>query len=154
MRAGIATLVLSLATGGSGAGTPAKSAETSRAELAPVSRQADAPGAVVRLPSGKKVRVYSVTRVAFGDNSHPPSFMLRYETELEPKDSEGLRSEVREVWELLRPKCDVAGDSYAMIMANEPIRGVVSQTRSFTYGFEKGVDGQWRMREPKKAPGK
>lgn len=107
-------------------------------------------GSVVQLPSGNVVRVYSVGRLTFKDQSHPPSLMLRYETKLELGDSEALRSEVMEVWELLRPQCDASGDTYAMVMANEPIRGVVSRTRGFTYGFERTDGGGWRMREPKK----
>lgn len=105
---------------------------------------------VVRLVSGKEVRVYSIGRITFLDKSHPPSLMLRYETALEPKDSEALRAEAREVWEILRPHAEAAGDSYAMVRANEPIRGLVSKTQSFTYGFIKKEDGQWQMREPKK----
>jgi len=117
----------------------------------PVASQ-DAPSSskLFRLSSGKEVRVYSITRITFRDNSHPPSLMLRYETALEPKDSEALRSEVQEVWEILRPHADKAGDSYAMVSANEPIRGLVSRTRAFTYGFIKTQNGHWKMREPKK----
>jgi len=105
---------------------------------------------LVRLPSGKEIRVYSIMRITFVDKSHPPSLLLRYETNLEPNDSKALREEVQEVWEILRPKADSSVDSYAMIKANEPIRGVITQTHSFTYGFIKMENGQWRMREPKK----
>lgn len=105
---------------------------------------------VVELPSGKKVRVYSIIKFKFLDKSHEPSFMLRYETSYEIKDSPKLREEVLEVWELLRPIADKAGDSYAMVKANEPIRGAVTKTQSFTYGFVKKEDGSWIMREPKK----
>lgn len=104
----------------------------------------------VRLQSGKEVRVYSITRITFGDKSHPPSLMLRYETALKPEDSQDLRTEVLEVWELLRPMADSAHDSYAMVTANEPVRGIVSSTRAFTYGFIRSDSGEWRMREPKK----
>ena len=105
---------------------------------------------LVRLPSGKEIRVYSIMRITFVDKSHPPSLLLRYEKNLEPNDSKALREEVQEVWEILRPKADSSVDSYAMIKANEPIRGVITQTHSFTYGFIKMENGQWRMREPKK----
>ena len=114
--------------------------------------KADAPprtSKVVELPSGKSVRVYSIQRITFGDNSHPPSLLLRYETQHPVQDSSELRDEVREVWELLRPMADKAGDAYAMVKANEPIRGVVAQTQGFTYGFIKAEDGKWQMREPK-----
>jgi len=76
--------------------------------------------------------------------------MLRYETALRVEDSQELRAEVMDVWELLRPMADSSHDTYAMVMANEPVRGIVSSTRSFTYGFIKSDDGQWQMREPKK----
>ena len=66
------------------------------------------------------------------------------------KDSEALRKEALQVWELLRPMADEAGDHYAMVMANEPIRGAITKTRRFTYGFEQAPGGAWRMREPKK----
>jgi hypothetical protein len=106
--------------------------------------------ALVRLPSGKEIRVYSITRITFIDKSHPPSLLLRYETSLEPDDSKVLREEVQEVWKILQPKADSSGDSYAMIKANEPIRGAITQTHSFTYGFIKMEKGEWKMREPQK----
>jgi hypothetical protein len=105
---------------------------------------------LMQLPSGKSIRVYSIIRVSFSDNSHPPSLLLRYETALPIKDSPELRSEVLEVWELLRPLSDKSGDKYALIKANEPIRGVVSKNMSFTYGFNKVNDSTWKMREPNK----
>lgn len=103
---------------------------------------------IVALPSGKEFRVYSIQRISFAKNIHPPSLMLRYETKLPTNDSPELRSEVLEVWELLRPMADEAGDTYAMVKANEPIKGIFTTTKSFTYGFikEKGI---WKMREPK-----
>lgn len=118
----------------------------------PVAFAAEPPATsrVLQLPSGAKVRVYGIGRIAFGDGSHPPSLLLRYETNLETKDSDALRKEVLHVWQLLRPLADKAGDNYAMVMANEPIRGVISQTRRFTYGFERAPGGTWRMREPRK----
>ena len=105
---------------------------------------------VVRLVTGESVRVYSVIRYTFGDNSHPPSLLLRYETSLPTTDSPALRKEVMKVWALLQPMADASSDTYAMVMANEPIRGVVSQTKHFVYGFERDVGGAWRMREPRK----
>ena len=105
---------------------------------------------LVKLPSGKVVRVYSITRITFGDNSHPPSLMIRYETAFPPKDSEGLRAEVKDVWELLKPLADQAHDSYAMVKANEPIRGPLTTTAAFTYGFARSDDGQWQLQEPRK----
>src|SRR4051812_2417760 len=77
---------------------------------------------VIALPSGKSVRVYSIQRITFGDNSHPPSLLLRYETAHPVEDAPQLREEVREVWALLQPMADEAGDRYAMVKANEPIR--------------------------------
>jgi hypothetical protein len=106
--------------------------------------------ALVRLPSGKEIRVYSITRITFTNKSHPPSFLLRYETELEAKDSKALREEVQEVWKILQPKADSLGDSYALIKANEPVRGAITITHSFTYGFTKLENGEWKMKEPKK----
>jgi hypothetical protein len=105
---------------------------------------------VMQLPSGTQVRIYGIGRIAFGDNSHPPSLLVRYESNLEMKDSDALRKEVLQVWELLRPLADKAGDNYAMVMANEPIRGVISHTRRFVYGFERVPGSAWRMREPRK----
>ena len=105
---------------------------------------------LVKLPSGKEIRVYSISRITFKDKSHQPSLLLRYETDLKPIDSKELREEVQEVWNILQPKADSARNTYAMIMANEPVRGLISTTHSFTYGFLKMKDGKWKMREPKK----
>jgi hypothetical protein len=105
---------------------------------------------VMQLPSGVQVRVYGIGRISFADGSHPPSLLVRYESNLEMKDSDALRKEALQVWELLRPMADKAGDHYAMVMANEPIRGAIAKTRRFTYGFERAPGGAWRMREPKK----
>lgn len=105
---------------------------------------------IMELPSGMQVRVYGIGRISFADGSHPPSLLVRYESNLEMKDSEALRKEALQVWELLRPMADEAGDRYAMVMANEPIRGAIAKTRRFTYGFERAPGGAWRMREPKK----
>ena len=117
-----------------------------------VACKSDAPpqtSKMMTLPSGKSVRVYSIQRITFGDNSHPPSLLLRYETLRPTRDSPELREEVREVWELLRPMADEAGDTYAMVKANAPIRGIVAKTEAFTYGFTKAEDATWKMREPK-----
>ncbi len=103
---------------------------------------------IMTSPSGKTFRVYSIQRISFANNIHPPSLMLRYETKLPINDSPELRSEVLEAWELLRPMADEAGDTYAMVKANEPIKGVFSTTQGFTYGFIKEND-IWKMREPK-----
>ena len=103
---------------------------------------------IVSLESGKDIRVYSITRFTFLDESRPPSLVLRYETELEPKDSPELRAEVLEVWEILKPLADSAHDTYAMVAANEPIRGIISRTKSFTYEFIRSYDGLWEMSDP------
>jgi gamma-glutamyl:cysteine ligase YbdK (ATP-grasp superfamily) len=107
-------------------------------------------GTVVQLPSGKSVRVYPVERVSFVNDMLPASLLLRYETSLEPVDSKALRDEVREVWQILQPKADSSGDSYAMIKANKSIRGLITRTESFTYGFNRIKKGVWKMREPPK----
>jgi hypothetical protein len=94
--------------------------------------------------------VYSEIRILSADKKVPSCFMLRYETALEPHDSPALREEVLEVWSILRPKADSAGDSYALIKANQPVRGTITVTHSFTYGFVKMEKGEWKMNEPKK----
>lgn len=105
---------------------------------------------VVQLPSGKAVRIYPVERITFVNDMLPSSFLLRYETSLEPVDSKALRDEVREVWQILQPKADSSGGTYAMIKANKSKVGLVAKTESFTYGFNKIKKGVWKMREPPK----
>ena len=61
-----------------------------------------------------------------------------------------MREEVLEVCDLLRPIADKAGDVYAMVKANEPIRGAISKTRGVTFGFDKNNVGTWRLKELKK----
>ncbi len=105
---------------------------------------------VVRLPSGKEIRIYSLKRLPLANELGKRFYLLRYETDLEAKDSKALREEVLSVWEYFRAAPDSAGDTYAVIKANEPVRGSLTVTNAFSYGFEKMENGEWRMREPPK----
>jgi hypothetical protein len=103
---------------------------------------------VVQLPSGKAVRIYPVEKISFVNDLLPPSLLLRYETSLEPVDSKPLRDEVQEVWQILQPKADSGGGSYAMVKASHSAKGLAARSESFTYGFNRIKKGVWKMREP------
>jgi hypothetical protein len=97
---------------------------------------------VVRLPSGKEIKVLGVGQIHFSEGE--PALMLKYQTELHVDDKPALQHEIDEIWPRFKQDVENAHLSAAIISANEPPRGgFISTNRSFNFVFEKAADGTW-----------
>lgn len=104
---------------------------------------AQAPLKIVTLPSGKPLKILSITKLVFFDRS--PALQLDYETDLNISDLPALEKEVAEI--LLSFKIDVEreGLSNAVIRAKEPSQdsGILRTSKGYAFVFYKSKDGKW-----------
>lgn len=100
---------------------------------------------VHRLPSGREVKVLSVTRmvVAKGD----PALMLKYRTDLRLEDQAQVRKEVEEVWQAFRFDVEQAGLKAAIISVHElPTNLLIVRTdKSYNFVIQKSSKGTWEF---------
>ena len=100
-------------------------------------------GNPVTLPSGRVIRVLSLTPMHYVNGS-PPSLMLRYQTDLKVSDKDALRKEADDIWTKLRFDAEQGNFSSAIISANEIPRGFILKNSSgYNFAYEKRADGTW-----------
>src|SRR5438477_13100174 len=84
-------------------------------------------GSLLKLPSGKLVRVVSIGTMHFSA-SHP-AWMLKYETKTPIVDVPELRQDATEISQQYKGPVDRAGMSVAILSAHEPAANtVISKT--------------------------
>jgi hypothetical protein len=102
---------------------------------------------IVRLPSGKEVKVLGIGKWFF-TKSKVTALMLRYETKLNIDNVELLRQEAEEIWPIFRVNAEKSGLSTAIISANEiqkkNILGV-SHYSSYNFVISKTDFGPWKF---------
>ncbi len=101
----------------------------------------DAPS-VLRLASGKEVKVLSITRTAL-HGSDEPVLSLQYVTEISIGDTDKLYREVEEVWDAFRPLVEREKVRAAVVTANEPASGFLSMSKGAGWAFKQRADGSW-----------
>ena len=72
--------------------------------------------------------------------------MIRYETEIDINDIQGLRREAREVWVAYSSTADSSGDYFAAVQANTPRPDdspLVYTSKTYTHVIKKRDDGSW-----------
>src|SRR5512145_2988023 len=111
---------------------------------------------VHRLPSGREVKVLSVTRMAFAKGD--PALMLKYRTDLRLEDQAQVRKEVEEVWQAFRFDVEQAGLKAAIISVHElPTNLLIVRTdKSYNFVIQKSSKGTWEFlddRGPRKQAG-
>ena len=71
--------------------------------------------------------------------------MLQYQTDLQVSDKEALRTEVDEIWPVLRVDAERGNYKSAIVSAREVPQGVfIKNAKGFNFVYEKGSDGDWR----------
>src|SRR6185369_18053521 len=91
---------------------------------------------VVRLPSGKEIKVFGVGRMHFSEGGS--ALMLKYHTDLRVDDKSVLQREIDEIWVGFKKDVENAQLSAAIISASEPRKGgFISTNKSFNFVFKK-----------------
>ena len=100
---------------------------------------------LVKLPSGKEVKVLGVGKIFFTQDE--PALMLKYQTAMSLDDKFSLqKEEVDEIWDSFKPDVDKAGLQNAIISANEAPKGrFIRHNRSYNFVFKKSNDGTWKL---------
>lgn len=102
----------------------------------------EAPYQTVTLPSGKKVAVLGIGKIAFSND--PPALMLKYQTNISLDDKASLENEVDEIWGSFRVDVEKAQLVNGIVSANERPKGfIVTTSRGRNFVFKRGADGQW-----------
>lgn len=101
------------------------------------------PYKLVRLPSGKSVKVLSVGKVYFSKGE--PALMLKYETDLPITDVAALEREADELWQSFQHDVENAHLKNAIISASShPSGGFVSRSQSYNFVFQQSANGLWK----------
>ena len=103
-------------------------------------------GPLLKLPSGKEIRIVQVGTMYF--SADKPGWMLKYETKTPISNVAELRQEALEVWAQYQSAVESDGSSSAILSANEPMPNTfMSRTSGHNFVVEKQPDGTWKMRE-------
>lgn len=94
----------------------------------------------VTLPSGKKIKVISVSTINFARGGDPPGYLLRYETDLPIDDVEQLHQEAVEIWKDFRKDVENVFLSIGIITACDD-----GKKRScYTHSWRTDANGKWQ----------
>ena len=98
---------------------------------------------VIKLPSGRDVKIVGVMRMAFsgGDSA----LMLRYFTDATMTNTMALQDEAEDIWKKFRVDVEKAGLKDAILSANTMPHGIISQTRGFNFVFKRQPTGEWLL---------
>ena len=97
---------------------------------------------LIKLPSGKQVKVLSVGKMYFGQGD--PALLLKYETDLPIGDIPALQREADEIWQSFKEDVENAHLSNGIISAtSHPTPGFISRSQSYNFVFQKSADGTW-----------
>lgn len=95
------------------------------------------------LPSGKALRVLSVSQMSLPD--HSKALLLKYQTDLKVSDVRPLRKEIDEIWPVFQGDVEKARLNSAIIGALEVPHGVRLQSTPARYFLFSKLDGEWRL---------
>ncbi len=101
----------------------------------------------IKIASGKQLTLLRTALVIFNENStEPPALRFTYITDLPKTDLKALKKEVDQVWNVLRPRADKAGESSALVTAQQRIAYDTERDlhEDYTFGWRKQADGKWR----------
>ena len=114
--------------------------------LAFVPRASAAPlheGELVKLPSGRTVKVLSVSRIEYSKGVM--ALMVRYQTKLSvAEERKALSDEVDDVFKVAQKQVEHDGFHEAIISSNEVPHGIIlTSSRMLNFIFERDIDGKW-----------
>jgi hypothetical protein len=102
----------------------------------------------LKLPSGKEIKVTSITRMNFPNSG--PALVMNYLTEISMDDMTALRNEVQEVWSVFQTDVENEHLDAAVIRATHMEGSSLVKTgKGYGFVFVKR-DGQWRLLEDTK----
>ena len=97
-----------------------------------------------RLPSGREIKVVSVTKMFFTKGD--PALMLSYQTDLAIDDLDGLRREAEEIWPIFRVDVERAQVKGAIISARDAPTGLfIKKNRVHNFIIVKNADNSWHF---------
>jgi len=97
---------------------------------------------LVKLPSGKQIKVTSVTRMDLPNSS--PSLVMNYLTDISIDDKAALRKEVDEIWTVFQKDVEKAKLKVGAIRATHVEgSGLIKSGKGYGFVFVKRDDGQW-----------
>jgi hypothetical protein len=100
---------------------------------------------VKTLPSGREIKLLSMGRVYFANDS--PALMLNYRTDIAIDDLPKLEQEVADIWSVFQVDADKSQLTSAFISAHETPKPIglsfVTTDRSYNFGYRKSADGRW-----------
>jgi hypothetical protein len=104
------------------------------------------PQQIASLPSGKKIKILSITRMQYSDS--PPGLVLKYQTDLKTTDLISLRKEVDEIWPIFKIDVEKARVTNAIITATEAPTGsgLITHTKMKSFLYDK-VNGKWQLND-------
>jgi hypothetical protein len=101
----------------------------------------DAPS-VLRLASGKEIKVLSITRTTL-HGSDEPAVSLQYETTISFQDMGKLWSEAEQVWAAFRPIAERQKVHAAVVTANQPVSSLLGISKGAGWAWKQRDDGSW-----------
>ena len=101
------------------------------------------PHKLVKLPSGRQVKVLSVGKMYFSKGE--PALMLKYQTDLPIGNAAALDAEADDIWQSFKEDVERAHLSNAIISAtSHATRGFISESRSYNFVYQKSAGGTWQ----------
>ena len=101
----------------------------------------DAPS-IIHLPSGKEVKVLSITRTTLHESAEP-AVAVQYVSAISLSDVEHLYAEAEQVFEAIRPLAEREKVRAAVVTANEPASGLFSMSGGAGWCWKQRSDGSW-----------
>jgi len=104
---------------------------------------------LVKLPSGKMLKVISVTKVQFAKGG--PALMLKYQTDVPITDVPALEREAREIWPNFMIDVERAKLNNAILSATSlPTGTFAARSAGYNFVLQKGANGLWQRLPPPK----
>ena len=94
------------------------------------------------LPSGKLIRVLSVSRLRYKQGT---ALVLKYQTDLSVSDLHALRKEIDQIWPVFKGDVEKAKLTTAIISAYETPQGVVLKSGAAHFFMFRKIDGEWQL---------
>src|ERR1700682_6012915 len=106
-------------------------------------RAPEPPLHMVKLPSGRMLKVISVTKVQYAKGS--PALMLKYQTDLPMTDETALEREAKEIWPNFMIDVEHEKLPNAILSATSHPTGVFApHSTSYNFVLQKGANGLWQ----------
>ena len=103
---------------------------------------------VLKLPSGKEIKILGISKLYSKNDGNPPALALKYQTDIDIDDLNLLRKEAEEIWPVFRVDVEKARLSNAVLMATSPPFTqflFFSRTRGYGFTASQRENGTWNL---------